>query len=108
MDAAFTIHDMAKEIRKDFDGGRNPRLKVALYKGSTQFGHIDLTVRPIGRAPCKVSRIQGLAESGDTLASRSAIKPVIDLYEVELLPKTPLKGISEIKKVYRVKKKLEQ
>jgi class 3 adenylate cyclase len=106
IDAALYIQDLAREVRKDFDGGRNPRLKAALYRGSTLFGYVDLTERPLGRAPCKLSGIEGLAKPGDTLASGSVIEPVIDLYEAEKLPKTPLKGISEIKEVYSVKKKI--
>jgi class 3 adenylate cyclase len=105
IDAALSIHDMAKEVRKGFDGNRNPRLKVSIYKGSSLFGNIDNALRPLGRAPSKLSRIEGLAKPGETLASGSAIEPVIDLYETEKLPKTPLKGISEIKRVYRIKKK---
>jgi class 3 adenylate cyclase len=106
IDASLSIQDMAREVRRDFDGGRNPRLKSALYKGSTLFGQVDSALRPLGRAPCKVSRIEGLANPGETLASGSVIDPVIDLYETERLPSTPLKGISEIKRVYRIKKKI--
>lgn len=106
IDSALYIQDLAREVRKDFDGGRNPRVKAALYRGPSFFGYIDLKERPFGRAPCKLSGIEGLAKPGDTLASDSVIKPVIGLYEAEKLPKTPLKGIIEIKEVYSVKKKL--
>ena len=106
IDAALSIHDMAREIRRDFDGGRNPRLKVSIYKGSTLFGYVDNALRPLGRAPSKLSRIERLAKPGETLASGSAIRDVIDLYETERLPRIPLKGINEVKEVYSIKKKL--
>lgn len=105
IDATLAIHNMAKEVRKGFDGGRNPWLKAALYKGPTGFANLDSGIRPIGRAPCKVSRIESLAKPGETLASGSVIESVIGLYDVEKLEGAYLKGIAAQKTIYKVLKK---
>ena len=102
MDAALQLQEMAKDVRKDFDGGRNPFLKVALYNGPTLFANVDRAVRPIGRAPCKVSRIESMASPSQTLASGSVVIPVIDKYEVEKLPDSPLQGIAAQRAIYSV------
>lgn len=102
MDAALQLHEMAKEVRKNFDGGRNPFLKVALYNGPTLFANVDRAVRPIGRAPCKASRIESMAAQNQTLASGSVVSPVIDKYDVEKLPDSPLQGIAAQRAIYSV------
>ncbi len=101
IDAALKIQDIALKVRKNF-GGRNPKLKVALYKGPTNFGVLDSALRPFGRAPCKLSRIESLAKPGEILVSGSVINPVMDLYNFEEFEEVYLKGISEQKMVYKI------
>ena len=101
IDAALYMQDIARKVRKNF-GGRNPKLKVALYKGPTNFGILNSALRPFGRAPCKLSRIESLAKPGEILVSGSVINPIIDLYNVEERGGVYLKGILEQKMVYKV------
>ena len=101
IDAALHIQAIAQEVRNNF-GGRNPKLKVALYKGPTLFGLLDSSLRPFGRAPCKLSRIESLAKPGEILTSGSVINPIIDLYNVKELGGAYLKGILEQKMVYKI------
>lgn len=102
IDAAFRLHEMAKGVRRDFDGGHNPRLKVSLYRGQILFAYMDSKIRPIGRAPCKLSRIGDFVEPEEILASGSVMDPVMDFYDVEKREGIHLRGIFEQKRVYKV------
>lgn len=108
IDSALEIQEYAKELRDKagIPGSDNPMLKVALYKGSSLFGQIgDEKDILMGRAPSKLIRIVSEARPGEVLASGSVMNPVIDSYEVDKLIGISLKGIANMRDIYRVKGK---